>query len=176
MKEAEIIQARQTAARQLKQAGIVITPGEEAAIEIADFGLGEFSKTGLALVVYVNNERYCAKELIMLPRQICPEHRHPPAKNNPGNPGKQETFRVRQGSVFLYVPGSECPGKAGVGDGRAFTVFHRVTLSAGEQYTLAADTLHWFQAGKEGAIISEFSSASDDASDIFTDSRIRRVS
>jgi len=37
------------------------------------------------------------------------------------------------------------------------------------------DTLHWFQAGEEGAIVSEFSSTSRDESDIFTDLRIRRV-
>jgi len=45
----------------------------------------------------------------------------------------------------------------------------------GHQYTINKNTLHWFQAGEEGAVISEFSSSSDDASDIFTDSRIKRV-
>jgi D-lyxose ketol-isomerase len=37
------------------------------------------------------------------------------------------------------------------------------------------DTLHWFQAGDEGAVISEFSTHSTDEFDIFTDSRIRRI-
>jgi D-lyxose ketol-isomerase len=36
------------------------------------------------------------------------------------------------------------------------------------------NTLHWFQAGGEGAIVSEFSTRSADDRDIFTDPRIRR--
>jgi len=35
--------------------------------------------------------------------------------------------------------------------------------------------LHWFQAGPEGAIISEFSTQSHDETDIFTDPDIIRV-
>ena len=38
-----------------------------------------------------------------------------------------------------------------------------------------ADILHWFQAGDEGAIVSEFSTRSRDEFDIFTDLRIRRA-
>lgn len=178
MIEAERLQACQTALRQLRDAGIALTPEETEHLEIADFGLNEFDRIGLALVTYVNNDRYCAKELILQPGQICPEHRHPPLRGFSDNPGKQETFRVRQGTVCLYVPGEESPDcrertaqdKAGV-----FTVFHRITLMPGCQYTLAPDTLHWFQAGTNGAIVSEFSSPSDDASDIFTDPRIRRL-
>ena len=37
------------------------------------------------------------------------------------------------------------------------------------------DTLHWFQAGDQGAVISEFSTRSTDENDIFTDPRIQRV-
>jgi D-lyxose ketol-isomerase len=57
----------------------------------------------------------------------------------------------------------------------AFTVWHEITLKPGMQYTMPANTLHWFQSGDEGAVISEFSSSSDDASDIFTHPGIRRV-
>jgi D-lyxose ketol-isomerase len=45
----------------------------------------------------VNTERVAAKELAMFPRQICPEHRHPPFD---GTPGKEETFRCRVGTVY----------------------------------------------------------------------------
>ena len=70
--------AAQKKARQyLARAAIVITPEESTNIEIADFGLNELDQTGLELVVYVNTERVCAKELILFPRQTCPEHRHP---------------------------------------------------------------------------------------------------
>ena len=56
----------------LSKAGIVLTPEEEANIEIADLGLGEFETTGLALVTYINTERCCAKDLVLMPGQTCP--------------------------------------------------------------------------------------------------------
>ena len=70
-------QARQLAFEELTKAGIVITEEEKQRMEVTDFGLGMLEKIGLQVVIYVNNDRYCAKELYMLPGQICPEHRHP---------------------------------------------------------------------------------------------------
>src|SRR5258708_33030800 len=86
------------------KAGIVITVAEKVQIETADFGLNEFEKTGLGVLVYVNTDRCCAKELAMWPRQTCPEHRHPAVGNNPG---KEETFRCRWGTVYVYVEGTK---------------------------------------------------------------------
>lgn len=174
MKRSEMIKAQKRAAKMLKEAGIVLTPEEKAGIEVADFGLGELETSGLEIVVYENNDRYCAKELVMFPGQTCPEHRHPPISKT--NPGKRETFRVREGKVYLYVEGAAPkkikakPPKDGV-----YTVFHEVALKPGEQYTIEPNTLHWFQAGPQGAIVSEFSSTSDDASDYFSDPRIQRI-
>jgi D-lyxose ketol-isomerase len=54
-------------------------------------------------------------------------------------------------------------------------VWHEVPLKPGQQYTLFPDTLHWFQAGPEGAIVSEFSTRSTDENDLFTDPRIKRL-
>jgi D-lyxose ketol-isomerase len=54
-------------------------------------------------------------------------------------------------------------------------VWHEIVLRPGDQYTLPPNTLHWFQAGDKGAIVSEFSSTSTDENDLFTDPRIRRV-
>lgn len=48
-------------------------------------------------------------------------------------------------------------------------------LNPGEQYTLLPNTLHWFQAGDEGAVVSEFSTKSTDENDLFTDSEIKRI-
>ena len=44
----------------------------------------------------------------------------------------------------------------------------------GEQHTIPPDTLHWFQAGPDGAVVSEFSSTSRDELDVFTDADVRR--
>ncbi len=167
---------RRRAIAMLRRAGIVLTKEEERTVEVVDFGLNDIATIGLEIVVYENNDRYCAKELVMFPRQICPEHRHPPI--TPRNNGKKETFRVRRGKVFLYTEGAPTPRpRARIPEKyrRYMTVWHELILKPGEQYTIPADTLHWFQAGDEGAIISEFSSTSDDASDLFTDPAIQRL-
>jgi D-lyxose ketol-isomerase len=160
----------------LKKGHITVTPHEAENIEVADFGLNDFKRMGLGLIVYENNDCYCAKELILFPRQTCPEHRHPPI--DAGNRGKQETFRCRWGEVYLYVEGAPTASpKARIPAPYAgkFSVAHEVILRPGDQYTIPPDTLHWFQAGPKGAIVSEFSSRSLDESDLFTDPDVRRM-
>jgi D-lyxose ketol-isomerase len=171
----QITYAQARTREMLADAGIALTPEESSRIEIADFGLDRLEDEGLEIVTYVNNERYCAKELVMFPGQTCPEHRHPPVGSDPG---KTETFRVRRGVVLLYVEGRATLGFKGripVRSASAYTVFHEIELYAGQQYTISPNTLHWFQAGDEGAIVSEFSSPSRDEYDIFTNPRIRRI-
>jgi D-lyxose ketol-isomerase len=168
-------QARQRAAEMLDRLGVELTPQEREQIEIADFGLDELERTGLQIVVYVNTDRYCAKELILFPRQTCPQHRHPPVG---ADPGKMETFRCRWGKVWLYVEGEPAAtpqARVPAGSEAYYTVFHEIELHAGEQYTIPPDTWHWFQAGPGGAIVSEFSSTSRDEFDIFLDPRIKRI-
>lgn len=159
----------------LRKAGIAVTPDEEARFEVADFGLNELEKTGLEIITYVNTERCCAKEIVMFALQTCPEHRHPSVE---GRPGKEETFRCRWGTVYLYVPGEPAArpaAKPPAGSEAYYTVWHEVRLDPGDQYTLTPDTPHWFQAGPEGAIVSEFSTRSTDENDIFADVRIARI-
>lgn len=172
MKRSEIVLAQKQASEALATAGITITNEEREKLEVADFGLGRLASEGLQIVIYTNNERYCAKELVLFANQTCPEHRHPPVE---GRPGKQETFRCRAGEVYLYVTGEPTPNiKANV-PSEHYSVFHEIVLKPGDQYTLAPETLHWFQAGDEGAIVSEFSSPSVDEADIFTDPNVKRI-
>jgi D-lyxose ketol-isomerase len=159
----------------LDLAGIVLTAAERDGMEVTDLGLGEFERAGLSVIVYINTARVCAKELVLLPRQTCPQHRHPPVG---GEPGKEETFRCRWGEVYLYVPGPPAPAPVAhppAGRAATYTVWHEVVLRPGEQYTIEPDTWHWFQAGPDGAVVSEFSTRSTDEHDIFTDPDVRRV-
>jgi D-lyxose ketol-isomerase len=165
-------EARADAAAQLEAAGIVVSDDERESIEVADFGLSRLRECGLQLVVYVNTERCCAKELVLYPGQTCPEHRHPPFE---GSPGKEETFRCRQGLVYLYVEGDPTSEPACEPPSGAYTVRHELRLAPGGQHTIPANTLHWFRAGHEGAVVSEFSTASRDEHDVFTDPRVRRA-
>jgi D-lyxose ketol-isomerase len=171
----EYEEARRRALELFRKAGVVLTPKEEENMEVTDFGLGDLIHIGLQIVVYINTERYCAKEIAMFPHQTCPEHLHP---NIDGELGKEETFRCRWGKVYLYVPGEKtinphCFPPAG--REKYFTVYHEVELKPGHQYTIPPNTLHWFQAGDEGAVISEFSSRSIDEKDIFTDPNVVRI-
>lgn len=159
----------------LERNGIALTEEEKKNIEIADFGLGQLEKQGLELITYINNDRYCAKELVLFAGQTCPEHLHPRIG---GEPGKMETFRCRKGNVFLYVEGepvSRMQANLPQDSEEYYTVFHEIELHPGEQYTIPPGTLHWFQAGDDGAVVSEFSSTSRDEYDIFTDPRIKRL-
>lgn len=154
-----------------ERAGIVLTPEEKERIEVADFGLDRIEETGLQLLTYINTERVCAKEMVLMPGQACPEHRHP---HREGHPGKEETFRCRYGKVFLYVEGERTLESESVPEG-VYTVFHEIILLPGQQYTIQPDTPHWFKAGKDGAVISEFSTKSCDETDLFSDPAISRV-
>ena len=173
--ERERREAQLYAVDKLAEAGIVLTPEEREAVEVVDFGLSRLAETGLQLVVYVNTDRYCAKELMLFPGQTCPEHRHPPVG---AEPGKMETFRCRWGTVHLFVEGiatTTNTARPPAGSEAHYTVFHELLLLPGDQFTIPPDTLHWFQAGTEGAIVSEFSSTSRDELDVFTDPRIVRI-
>ena len=145
--------AQAYAVAELEACGIVLTDAEGDQIEVADFGLSRLREQGLIVLMYVNTDRYCAKELVLYPGQTCPEHRHPPFD---GTPGKEETFRCRRGLVTLRVDGRE------------------LVLRPGEQFTIPPNTLHSFQAGPDGAVVSEFSSTSRDDLDVFTDPEVRR--
>ena len=157
----------------LEKAYIALTDKEKENIEITDLGLGQIERIGLQVITYINTNRYCAKEIVLLPNQTCPEHKHP---DHGGQRGKEETFRCRYGKVYLFVEGEENERHVDPPDKEYFTVFHEIVLTPGEQYTIPPNTLHWFKAGEEGAVISEFSSHSEDATDIFTDPRVVRTS
>lgn len=170
MKKEKVLEMEKRAREFYKKAGIVIRDDEP--VEVSDFGLDDIENIGLQLCVYINTERVCAKEMVLFPYQTCPEHKH---VDTDGNQGKEETFRCRYGKAYLYVEGEgEKEDIKGQLKDMATTVYHEVILNPGEQYTIMPNTLHWFQAGEDGAIISEFSTKSTDETDVFTDKRLVR--
>jgi D-lyxose ketol-isomerase len=171
MDKAARITTQRRALDYLARAGVVVREDERDSLDVAD-PLGDFDSTGLVEMVYVNTARHCAKELVLFPGQTCPEHLHPPID---GDAGKEETFRCRLGEVYLYIEGPPTANprcRPPPGDEQHYTVWHELHLTAGDQYTISPNTRHWFQAGAEGAVVSEFSTASRDETDVFTDPRI----
>lgn len=172
---AEYDRVRAEALKHLEAQSIRLRPDEADGMEVADFGLSRVREIGLQLIVYVNTERCCAKELVLLPRQTCPEHWHPPVGDYPG---KEETFRCRSGTVYLYVEGEPTKNPSAVvpsGQEPYLTVWHELVLQPGEQWTIPPNTLHWFQAGGDGAVVTEFSTKSMDEHDVFTDPSMERT-
>lgn len=171
MKRSEYLSQVQKALGYYEKANIILTEEEKNRIEVADFGLGRVNEIGLQLLTYINTARVCTKEMVLLPGQVCPEHRHIPTD---GREGKEETFRCRYGKVYLYVEGGNSADVSVKLPNTALTAFKEIVLLPGEQYTIMPNTKHWFIAGDEGAVISEFSTHSTDETDIFTDESITR--
>ena len=139
MKKSVYEEARRRALELYEKAHIVLTPEEQERLEVADFGLGRLEDTGLEIVTYV--------------------HRHAPVEEI-HYPGKEETFRCRYGTCYVYIEGEPtadpvCQPPKGCEEW--YTVWHQVVLRPGQQLTMTPDTRHWFQAGPEGAVVSEFS-------------------
>lgn len=155
-----------------EKAHIALTDSEKENLEIADFGLGDVFTTGLELITYVNTERVCAKEMVLLPGQTCPEHGHPPLN---GYFGKEETVRCRYGTLYLYVAGESTENPHCQPPRGSYTVRHEIVLNPGEQYTIYPGMLHWMQSGNEGAVFSEFSTKNRDNYDTFTDLNVKRT-
>ena len=117
------------ALKMYEKAGIVLSDAEKSRIEVADFGLDDIESVGLQILTYINTERVCAKEMVLLSHQSCPEHMHVPSG---ASLGKEETFRCRYGKVYLYVSGE---GKRedvqAVIPRSEVTVFHEIVLNPG---------------------------------------------
>ena len=174
MKRSEVVKHQQRALEYYAKAGIVLTDEEKANIEVADLGLNMVEKVGLEIVTYINTDRVCAKEMVLFPGQCCPEHKHVPTN---GVAGKEETFRCRYGKVYLYTDTNRTKTKEDISiplPATDVSVFDETILLPGQQFTIYPETWHWFVAGEEGAVISEFSTKSTDETDQFTDKRLIR--
>ena len=128
----------------LKDAGIALPKNAE--IEIVDFGLNEYDKTGLGIYLKVNEKEYCSKWMVLKAGQTCANHKHK---------DKKETFFVIKGIVDF---------KVGV---------KKFTLKPGDFYTLRKGTYHTFTS-KKGAVIEEVSTHDENSDSYFTDKRIIR--
>lgn len=170
----EFIRAQARAADLLARTGLVFRPDELAHIEVADFGLGELESSGAQIITLVNTDKIAVKLLALTPGQTLPEHAHPRLG---AYEGKEETLRCAWGELYLYGPGEPTPhprGRPPAHRRHTYTVWHETILRPGDQITFPPNTLHWFQAGPEGAVVWSFSTKAVDVQDVFTDRDIVR--
>ncbi|MBP7402901.1 MAG: D-lyxose/D-mannose family sugar isomerase [Clostridia bacterium] len=163
----EFFEARREAAVMIRAAGIYVGGDEEDRITVTDFELGDLRKEGAQILEWLNTKRVCVRLIALFPFQTLPEHHHRRTKSDPG---KEETLRVVSGTVLVYVPGEDTMvyGSVPRFQEEHYTVRHEIVLNPGDQYTLAPGTVHWFQAGGDGAVMYTFCSAARDANNIFT--------
>ena len=119
---------RLRAVEYFNKAHIYLNNSEKKNLEIADMGLGRIEEIGIQIHVYLDTKRCSAKEMVLFPNQICPEQRHPPFEDYEG---KEESFRVRHGTLYLYVEGepvSPDKMKAQIPQDKknTFNVFHEI--------------------------------------------------
>lgn len=170
----EFMAAQKRAAVMIRESGICISDEESQKVEVADFGLGRLEVEGAQILTLLATDRIAVKIVALFPGQTLPEHWHPPIGDDPG---KEETIRVISGDVRAYVPGDVNinEGFIPAGQEEVYSMRHELILKPGEQTTLPPGMKHWFQAGKEGAVMYSFSTVARDILDGFTDPGIKRV-
>ena len=120
--QSQVRQMQERVTQALAQAGMVLTPQEQTQIEVVDFGLSELERTGLQLVMYINNDRYCAKELVMIPRQTLRTASPSTAQRDQSRQAGDLSLPLGQG---LALRGRRAePGDSGACTGRQRTILH----------------------------------------------------
>jgi len=139
--------------------GYPVFPGMREKLWVSDYGKGQFTKLGLAAIMFVNNEedRYMLQDLFLLPGQMLPEHWH---LESAKNPAKREGWVVRNGLSHIVGEGEPNLGAGVVVPAchmnGTVTVRHETVAGPGAFVPLSRVlSHHWQLAGSEGAIITE---------------------
>ncbi len=129
-----------------------------------DFGLGDFTKVGMAGIFWVNfqEQGYFAHEIFLLPGQMIVEHAHEAtAKGKP----KMESWHVRHGSICAFgEEGGPIPAGFSLpkSQDKFITVTKGYEMLPGEIRTLNRVTAkHFMMGGPQGAIVSEYATFHD---------------
>ncbi len=149
----------------MKYHGYPVFEGIRDRLWVSDYNTGQYTKLGLAAVMFANNEedQYMLMDIYLLPNQMLPEHWHVATDDNPA---KMEGWLVRHGlshivgegepnlSPEVVIPEIHMNGTA--------TVNHAVVAGPGQFVKLnRVGARHWQFAGPEGAIITEVANVHD---------------
>jgi len=147
-----------------------------------DFGKGDFTSFGMGGVFWCNEvaEGYFGHEIYLLPGQNIPEHRHLPTTDKAGNKVrcKIESWQVRNGYVYGFSEVGE-PNLDTFPEAKAMLAKLQIPHlkcvhvekweADGKVYKLAGpETWHFMQAGKDGAIVTEYATFHDNPGLRFT--------
>lgn len=142
--------------------------------DVTDCGLGKFDQVGLVLVNLAEQPEYCEKLMYSKNRQVTPMHTHRK---------KKEDIICRSGRLVIELWKGH-PESTKKGD--VFPVLRNgetinvrsgepIVLEPGERVTIVPGVYHAFWPESQEAVISEVSTANDDANDnFFVDPNIGR--
>jgi D-lyxose ketol-isomerase len=171
--KSELKESCEKAIRMIEASGIILTESDKNKITAADFGLNNLQKEGIQILTMFDTERVAGKILVLFPYQTEPEHWHPAVGDDPG---KEEIIRAISGDLYFYIPGDDTMRHGFIVEGKenCYTMRHEIVLKPGDQLILPPGTKHWFQAGKQGAVMYSFSTKVRDTLDQFSDPDIVR--
>jgi len=143
--------------------------------DVTDFGLGDFSTSGLVLINLAEEPEYCEKLMYAVKDQVTPAHTHKK---------KKEDIICRTGKLVIQLwngkPGYSESAYFSVkvnGEWREYRNGDKVVLASGERITLTPGIYHEFYPLSEECIIGEVSTANDDLNDnFFVNSQVGRFS
>jgi D-lyxose ketol-isomerase len=166
-KQFRVEKAKDAVVALMKYHGYPAFPGIKDKLWVSDYGKGEFTKFGLAAIMFMNNEKdqYMLMDIFLLPGQMLPEHWHLKTEKNPP---KREGWLVRAGLSHIVGIGADNLGKDVIipacHSGGKTETRHETIATPGMFVPLAeVETKHWQWAGPEGAIITEVANVHDNA-------------
>jgi D-lyxose ketol-isomerase len=131
---------------------------------ILEFGLGDFSRVGMAGIFWLNREdyNYFGHEIFLLPGQMIPEHCH--LKTAKGAP-KMESWQPRRGLIYTFGEGDATPELLeNIPPSQRELVKSRCGSSLGIDEIGHLNRLtawHFMVAGPEGALVTEYGTFHD---------------
>jgi D-lyxose ketol-isomerase len=131
---------------------------------ILEFGLGDFSRVGMAGIFWLNRQdyNYFGHEIFLLPGQMIPEHCHlETAKGAP----KMESWQPRRGMIYTFGEGDATPELL-----EHIPPSQRDLVKSRRCTPLGIDEIghlnrltawHFMVAGPEGALVTEYGTFHD---------------
>lgn len=165
MKRSEINNAYSEAKIFFESNGWTILP--DFKWDVTDFGLGNFSKSGLVLINLCEEPEYCEKLMYARKDMLTPAHFHKIKKediicrkgeleiqlwNKGANPADNGSFEMKINGKFQQITSGQ-----------------KIVLKSGERITIQTHIWHAFKPISDECIIGEVSTANDDANDNYFD-------
>lgn len=131
---------------------------------ILEFGLGDFSRVGMAGIFWLNRQdyNYFGHEIFLLPGQMIPEHCH---LETPKGAPKMESWQPRRGMIYTFGEGDATPELL-----EHIPPSQRELVKSRRCTPLGIDEIghlnrltawHFMVAGPEGALVTEYGTFHD---------------